>query len=88
MADAADQLRAALRQADAEGRGEEARAAARAVESGLRWFADELGESRQPVGLLGEKRFIEIHPLTAVFAVHLGRRDVHVSRFGLVRRRP
>jgi hypothetical protein len=85
---AKDQAAAGLRDALAAGRGPEAIAAARAIERGLIWFADGLGESRGEPGLIGQVRWVGILPLTAWFAVDLGRRVVYVNRFRYVPRRP
>lgn len=55
---------------------------ARAIESALKWFADEFGESRYPVGKMGLMRFGQIGRLTVWYAVNLERWEATVSRFG------
>ncbi|MBX9627298.1 MAG: hypothetical protein K2X82_26080 [Gemmataceae bacterium] len=85
---AKEQLVAAVRDAKKDGRGTEAIAVARAIERGLIWYADELGESRGAAGLIGQVRWVGILPLTAWFAVDLGRRIVYVNRFRYAPRRP
>ncbi|MBA4066049.1 MAG: hypothetical protein C0501_20485 [Isosphaera sp.] len=84
------QLEEAVALAGRQGRRAEALAAARALDRGLTWYADELGESRYRLPVFGELRVAIIGPLGVVFAVHAGRREVNVGRFRLlgVRRRP
>lgn len=77
-----------LRLATADGRLGEAIAAARVIEKGLLWLADEFGESRQPLHLLGELRCATVLPITVFFAVHTGRREVQVGRYLYVPRGP
>jgi hypothetical protein len=83
-----DQLRSAILQAAAHGLRSEALAAARRILDGLRWLADELGESRRPLKTLGELRCVTILPITAWFTVHADRREVHVGRYRFVQPRP
>ena len=84
---AKQQLVAAVREARGDGRGVEAEAAARAIERGLIWYADELGESRGAAGLVGQIRWAGVLPLTAWFAVDFGRRVVFVNPFRYAPRR-
>ena len=79
-----EQLLDALRRAHARGRGAEAIAAARTIEQGLTWFADELGESRYPLKVLGELRVVVVGPIGAVFAVDRNKLEVQVGRFRLL----
>jgi len=78
---AGELLAAAFRQATDAGLRAETIAAARAIEQGLRWFADEPGESRGPLRVLGELRWVGILPITAIFSVDRRRREVWVSSF-------
>jgi hypothetical protein len=79
-----EQLLDALRRARARGQGPEAVAAARKIDEGLTWFADELGESRYPLKVFGELRVVVIGPLGAVFAVDRGKLEVQVGRIRLL----
>ena len=84
------QLRAAIQTAAAHGRRADAVHAALKIEDGLRWLADELGESRYPLKRFGELRVVLIGPIGAVYAVHRGRMEVNVGRLvlmGATRRR-
>jgi hypothetical protein len=83
----ADQLSAVARQAGGHGMRQQVLADARLIESALRWIADEFGESRWPVGEMGELRFGQIGRVTVWYAVHIGRREVTIARFGFVRPR-
>ena len=85
---AVEQLASALQQATAAGRRVEAVAAVRVIERGLRWLADEFGESRQSLRLMGELRCATVLPITVYFAVDSGRKEVQVSRYRFVPRRP
>jgi hypothetical protein len=78
-----ERLRQLLDQLAASGQESEAREAAQTILHGLTWLAEEFGESRFPVGRLGELRFARVGPLSVWFAVHQERREVHISRFGL-----
>jgi hypothetical protein len=80
-----DQLRDAIVQAASHGLQREALVAARAILAGMRWLADELGESRYPLKEFGELRCVTILPLTVWFAVHAGRLEVHVGKYKFVR---
>lgn len=80
-------LTAALRTAMGVGRGSEALTAVQTIESGLRWYADGFGESRQPLQVLGQLRWACILPLTVWFAVDVARWEVYVSRYRFVPRR-
>lgn len=81
---AKDQLRAAVLAASQRGQRDEALRAARKLLEGLTWLADELGESRFPLKVMGELRVAVIGPLGAVFAVDRERLTVHVGRFVLL----
>ncbi len=83
----ADGLRAVVRLAEVFGIRAEVLADARLIESALRWIADEFGESRWPVGEMGELRFGQIGRVTVWYAVHTGRREVTISQFGFARPR-
>lgn len=83
-----DQLREAVRQAAAHGLGPQSLTAARKILDGLRWLADELGESRRPLRVMGELRCVTILPITAWFAVHVGRGEVHIGRYKFVEPHP
>lgn len=86
--EAREQFAAALVRARGDGRRAVAVAAARVIERGLLWLADEFGESRQPLRVLGQARCgIEL-PLTVYFVVDAGRRLVFVNRYRYVPRRP
>jgi hypothetical protein len=82
--DVKEQLRAVVAHANTRGQKGEALRAARKVFEGLRWFADELGESRYPLNVLGELRVVVIGPIGAVFAVNRARLEVQVGRFRLL----
>ena len=75
------QFAAAITAATLDGKRMEAISAARAIEKGLLWYADEFGESRQQLQLLGELRWAAILPLSIWFAVHVGSLEVQVSRY-------
>lgn len=79
-----DQFRAAVAEATRAGLRAEAIRAARAIEQGLNWLADELGEFRRPLNVLGELRWVAVLPLTAWFVVDRARRAVWVVRFRFV----
>ena len=79
-----EQLLDAFRRATARGQESEAIAAAAKIEEGLIWLADELGESRFPLHVLGELRVVVIGPIGAVFAVNRARLEVNVGRFRLL----
>lgn len=83
----ADQLTAVARLADGYGLRPQVLADARLIESAIRWIPDEFGESRWPVGQLAELRFGQIGRVTVWYAVHIGRREVTIARFGFVRPR-
>lgn len=83
-----DQLRAAITAAAQRGQRDEAVRAARKIFEGLTWLADELGESRFRLKVMGEMRVVVIGPLGAVFAVDRERLTVHVGRFVLLGVRP
>ena len=84
-----EQVREVLRRAAARGQHAEAVAAFAKIQEGLTWLADELGESRFPLNVMGELRVVVIGPVGAVFAVDRGRREANIGRFRLlgVRRR-
>jgi len=82
-----DSLRAIVRLFAALGETERIQSDLLAADSALRWYADEWGESRFEVGEIGQMRFAQLGRLTVWYAVHLGRRDVSVARFGFVRPR-
>ena len=84
---ARDSFFAAIRAATLDGRRAEAVAAARVFERGMLWFADGLGESRQPLQILGQLRCATVLPLTVWFAVDVTRWEVQVSRYRYVPRR-
>jgi hypothetical protein len=79
-----EQLQDAFRRASVRGQEREATAAAAKIEEGLIWLADELGESRFPLHVLGELRVVVIGPIGAVFAVNRARLEVNVGRFRLL----
>lgn len=79
-----EQLRSVILRAASRGRGAEAMQAARKIDEGMRWLADELGESRYPLAVFGELRVVVIGPIGAVFAVNTRRLEVHVGRFVLM----
>lgn len=83
-----EELVAGFRQAEGVGVLAEAVRAAEAIRRGLNWYADELGESRGTLNLLGELRWVGVLPLTAWFCVDLPRRIVWVNRLRFVPRRP
>lgn len=83
-----DGIRAVVRLFAALGEGASGRADFLAADSALRWYADEWGESRFDVGELGQMRFARLGRVTVWYAVHLGRREVTIARFGFVRPRP
>jgi hypothetical protein len=82
--DVKEQLRAAIALANTRGQKNEALRAVRAIAEGLKWFADELGESRFPLRLMGELRVVVIGPIGAVFAVNRTKLEVNVGRFRLL----
>src|SRR4051794_14174172 len=80
----ADDFRALLTRASAEGRLDEVRTAARSILDALTWIPDEYGES------MGVLPFSGMHlrqalrcPLTVYFAVHEPDRVVFIRRFHL-----
>jgi hypothetical protein len=79
-----EQLLDVFVRATARGQRAEAIAAAAKIEEGLTWLADELGESRFPLKVLGEMRVVVIGPVGAVFAVDRAKLEVHVGRFRLL----
>jgi hypothetical protein len=74
----------AVESADRRGGKEALIADAKVVDAGLKWYADEFGESRWPAGELGEVRFAQIGRLAVWYAVHRERWDVTISSFGYV----
>jgi hypothetical protein len=74
----------AVRAADHRGGKDALLADAKVVDAGLKWYADEFGESRWPAGALGEVRFAQIGRLTVWYAVSRERWDVTISSFGYV----
>ena len=81
---AKDLFRRTIQQATAAGLRAEAIRAAQAIERGLLWCPEDLGEFRGTLRLLGELRWVAILPVSAWFAVHRERRQVWVSRFRFV----
>ncbi len=79
-----EQLLDAFSRARVRGQEQEAIAAAAKIEEGLIWLADELGESRFRLNVLGELRVVVIGPVGAVFAVNRTRLEVNVGRFRLL----
>ena len=79
-----EQLRDVVARAGARGQREEALRAVHKILEGLTWLADELGESRYPLKVLGELRVVVIGPVGAVFAVDRARLEVQVGRFRLL----
>lgn len=79
-----EQLEEVFSKARARGQEPEAVAAAAKIEEGLIWLADELGESRFTLNVLGELRVVVIGPVEAVFAVNRERLEVHVGSFRLL----
>jgi hypothetical protein len=79
-----EQLLDLFRRAKVRGQEREAKAAAAKIEEGLIWLADELGESRFPLKVLGELRVVVIGPVGAVFVVNRTRLEVSVGRFRLL----
>src|SRR5262245_29478215 len=79
-----EQLEEAIVLAGRQGRRDEAVAAGRAINNRLRWLADEFGESRYPLKLMGELRVAIIGPLGVIFSVHAERHEVNVGRFRLI----
>lgn len=87
---AAELLVDAVRRAGSVGLRAEAIHAAHVIQSGLKWYAGELGESRGRLLILGELRWVGVYPLTAIFCVDHARREVWVNRYKFAprRRRP
>lgn len=81
---AKEELREVIRRASARGQATEALWASAKLLEGLRWLADELGESRFPLKVLGELRVAVIGPVGVVFAVDRAKMTVHVGRFRLL----
>lgn len=79
-----EQLREVIRRAAARGQATDALWASGKILEGLRWLADELGESRYRLRVLGELRVVVIGPVGALFAVHRGHMEVNVGRFRLL----
>lgn len=79
-----EQLLDVLRRARLRGQGDEAIAATAKIEEGLIWLADELGESRYPLKVMGELRVVVIGPVGAVFAVDRAQLQVNIGRFRLL----
>jgi hypothetical protein len=79
-----EQLRDVVARAAIRGQRGEALLAVRKIFEGLTWLADELGESRFPLNVMGELRVVVIGPVGAVFAVRRDRLDVQVGRFRLL----
>jgi hypothetical protein len=79
-----EQLLNALSQARIRGQEREAIAAAAKIEEGLIWLADELGESRFPLNVMGELRVVVFGPIGAIYYVNRDRLEVHVGRFRLL----
>ncbi|AMV29758.1 hypothetical protein VT84_35525 [Gemmata sp. SH-PL17] len=79
-----DQLRDVVARAAARGQRTEALAAARKILDGLTWIADEFGESRGALKVMGELRVAIIGPIGVVFAVDRAKWEVHIGRFRLM----
>jgi hypothetical protein len=82
--DVKEQLRTVIARASDYGQKDEALHATRKIFEGLTWLADELGESRSPLKVLGELRVVVIGPVGAVFSVNRARHEVIVGRFRLL----
>ena len=78
------QLRDVFRQAAARGQQAEAVAAFAKIEEGLTWLADEAGESRFPLNVMGELCVITIGPIGALYAVDRDKWEVYIGRFRLM----
>lgn len=81
---ARDDLQDVIHRATARGQATDALWAARKIFQGLRWLADELGESRYPLNVMGELRVVVIGPVGCIFAVDRNRMLVQVGRFRLL----
>lgn len=79
-----EQILDVLSRARARGQGPEAIAAATKIEKGLLWYADELGESRYRLNVMGELRVVAIGPIGGVFAVDREKLSVEIGRFRLL----
>ena len=79
-----EQLRDVVARAVARGQRDEALIAVRKMFEGLTWLADELGESRYQLNVMGELRVVVIGPIGAVFAVDRVKLTVQVGRFRLL----
>ncbi len=79
-----DQLRDAVALATARGQKAETIHAAQKILEALTWLADEVGESRFPLNVMGELRVVVIGPLGAVYAVDRSRLEVQIGRFRLL----
>lgn len=83
--DVRDQYLALLARADAEGRGDDVRAAAAVISNALKWMAEGVGESRSTYRVLGEERAIYEGDLTVVYVVDRANRLVYIRRYALGR---
>ena len=81
---AQEEFREVIRRASTRGQATEALWASAKLLEGLRWLADELGESRFPLRMLGDLRVAVIGPVGVVFAVDRAKMVVHVGRFRLL----
>ena len=79
-----EQLRAVVARASARGQKDAALHAIGKIFEGLTWLADEMGESRYPLSVLGELRVVIIGPVGFVFAVNRDRLEVQVGRVRLL----
>lgn len=66
------------------GQRDEALGAVRKIFEGLTWLADEFGESRYQLNVMGELRVAVIGPVGVVFAVDRAKLAVQVGRFRLL----
>jgi hypothetical protein len=82
--DVKEQIRAVVARASVRSQKDEALHAARKIFEGLTWLADELGESRYRMKVMGELRVVVIGPIGAVFAVNRSKLEVNVGRFRLL----
>lgn len=79
-----EQLRDVVSRANARGQREEALRAVRKIAEGLTWLADEFGESRHLLKVMGELRVAVVGPIGVVFAVDRAKLTVQVGRFRLL----
>lgn len=81
---AGEAIQDVFRKARLRGQEQEVIRAAAKIEEGLIWFADELGESRFPLKMMGELRVVVIGPLGAVYSVSRTKREVYLGRVRLL----